>query len=55
MWLVCLVYRIKKIYAKIVAKEGELDGLTGELRVAYKAASRSDFFRPDGKKVKKIN
>jgi hypothetical protein len=33
--LVYLVHSIKKIYAKIMAKEGELDDLTRELAVVY--------------------
>ena len=36
--LVCLVHNIKKIYARIMAKGGELDDLTGELQVAYNPA-----------------
>ena len=36
--LVCLVHNIKKIYAKIIAKGGELDSLTGELQAVYKPA-----------------
>ncbi len=36
--LVCLGHNIKKIYAKIVAKRGELDSLTGELQSAYNPA-----------------
>jgi len=28
--LVCLVHNIKKIYARIMAKGGELDALTGK-------------------------
>lgn len=36
--LVCLVHNIKKIYARIMAKGGELDDLTGELAVAYNPA-----------------
>ena len=33
--LVCLVHNIKKIYATIMAKGGELDDLTGKLQAAY--------------------
>jgi len=36
--LVCLVHNIKKIYAKIMAKGGELDGLTRELQAIYNPA-----------------
>ncbi len=36
--LVCLVHNIKKIYAKIVAKGGELDSLTRELEAIYNPA-----------------
>ena len=36
--LVCLVHNIKKIYAKIVAKWGELDSLTRELEAIYNPA-----------------
>lgn len=36
--LVCLVHNIKKIYARIMAKGGELDDLTGESQVAYNPA-----------------
>jgi len=36
--LVCLVHNIKKIYAKIMAKGGELDSLTRELEAAYNPA-----------------
>ena len=36
--LVCLVHNIKKIYAKIMAKEGELAELTTELTAAYNPA-----------------
>ena len=36
--LVCLVHNIKKIYAKILAKGGELDELTRELQAAYDSA-----------------
>jgi len=36
--LVCLVHNIKKIYARIMAKGGEPDGLTGELQAAYNLA-----------------
>jgi hypothetical protein len=36
--LVCLVHNVKKIYARIMAKVGELDDLTGELQVAYSPA-----------------
>ena len=39
--LVCMVHNIKKIYAKIVAKGGELDGLTRELQAVYNPASLS--------------
>ena len=38
--LVCLVHNIKKIYAKIVAKGGELDSLRRELQAVYNAAVR---------------
>ncbi|MBT9143233.1 MAG: hypothetical protein DDT29_01632 [Dehalococcoidia bacterium] len=33
-----LVHNIKKIYARTMAKGGELDDLRGELRVAYNPA-----------------
>jgi len=33
--LICMVHNIKKIYAKIMAKGGELDGLTTELQATY--------------------
>ncbi|GFP21431.1 transposase [Candidatus Hakubella thermalkaliphila] len=36
--LVCLVHNIKKIYAKIMAKGGDLDSLTGELEAVYNPA-----------------
>ena len=36
--LVCLVRNIKKIYAKIRAKGGELDSLTRKLQAAYNPA-----------------
>ena len=36
--LVCLVHNIKKIYARIMAKGGELDDLTRELQAAYNSA-----------------
>ena len=36
--LVCLVHNIKKIYAKIMTKGGELDSLTRELQAVYKPA-----------------
>ncbi len=36
--LVCLVHNIKKIYARIVAKGGELDSLTKELQAVYNPA-----------------
>ena len=36
--LVCLVHNIKKIYARIMAKGGELDSLTRELAAAYNPA-----------------
>ena len=36
--LVCLVHNIKKIYSKIIAKEGELDSLTRGLEAAYNLA-----------------
>jgi transposase len=36
--LVCLVHNIKKIYARIMAKGGEVDDLTGELQAAYNPA-----------------
>ncbi len=36
--LVCLVHNIKKIYARIMAKGSELDGLTRELQAAYASA-----------------
>ena len=36
--LVCLVHNIKKIYAKIMAKGGELDSLTRELQAVYNPA-----------------
>jgi len=36
--LVCLVHNIKKIYARIMAKGGELDDLTRELQAAYNPA-----------------
>ena len=36
--LVCLVHNIKKIYAKIMAKGGDLDDLTRELQAAYNPA-----------------
>ena len=35
-------------YARIMAKEGETDVLTGELQAAYNSAQRSGFFRQDG-------
>ena len=31
--LVCLVHNIEETYARIMAREGELDDLTGELQV----------------------
>jgi|GEM_PF-4423436 len=37
--LVCLVHNVKKIYAGIMAKGGELDNLTGELQVVSKRSS----------------
>ena len=36
--LVCLVHDIKKIYARFMARGGELDGLTGELQAVYSPA-----------------
>ena len=36
--LVCLVHNIKKIYAKIMAKGGELDSLTRESQAVYNPA-----------------
>jgi len=36
--LVCLVHKIKKIHARIMAKEGELHSLTRELQTAYNPA-----------------
>ena len=36
--LVCLVYNIKKIYARIMAKGGEFDDLTRELQAAHNPA-----------------
>lgn len=36
--LVCLAHNIKKIYARIMAKEDELDDLTGKLQVACNPA-----------------
>ena len=36
--VVCLLHNIKKIYAGIMAKRGELYDLTGELQVAYNPA-----------------
>ena len=36
--LVCLVHNIKKIYARIMAKGGELDDLTRELMAAHNPA-----------------
>jgi len=36
--LICLVRNIKKIYARIMAKGGEMHDLTGELQAAYNSA-----------------
>jgi transposase len=36
--LVCLVHNIKKIYARIMARGGELDGLREELQATYNPA-----------------
>jgi hypothetical protein len=46
--LVCLVHDIKKIYARIMPRGGEADGLTRELQAAYNPAKRSGvFFQPE--------
>jgi ABC-2 type transport system ATP-binding protein/transposase len=39
--LVCLVHNIRKIYATIMAKGGELHSLTRELQAAHNPAQRS--------------
>jgi hypothetical protein len=36
--LVCLVHNIRKIYARIMAKRDETDGLIREIQAAYNAA-----------------
>jgi hypothetical protein len=36
--LVCLVHNIRKIYARIIAKGDETDGLIREVQAAYNAA-----------------
>ena len=48
-------HSIKKTYARIMAKGGELADLKGELQVTYNPASRSGFFRPNGRGGKEKN